>query len=259
MSVRPRRAIRRPARLAVGTAALLASAVLIAGCGDEGGDGPTVVTGPAGPAGSGSSADPGSGGDGGGDNGGGDGQGQGTSGASGDSTGSPTSGGGSDGGSGDTKGSDGSGGGGDGGSGDDSAPRCHTGDLKASVADDGAGAGQVQFLLVLTNTSGSTCTVYGFPGLAFLDGAGHQVSSVEPRRQGPSGSAVRLAPGGRARSGLSYANPDMTGAKTVTPASVAITPPDEETTLITAWPGDAPVAADSSSGSVPKVSSMVAY
>ncbi|NED06890.1 DUF4232 domain-containing protein, partial [Streptomyces sp. SID6648] len=41
--------------------------------------------------------------------------------------------------------------------------RCHTGELRASVGRVDPGAGQRNFPVVLTNTSGRTCTVHGYP------------------------------------------------------------------------------------------------
>ncbi|WP_345648629.1 DUF4232 domain-containing protein [Streptomyces tremellae] len=121
--------------------------------------------------------------------------------------------------------------------------RCHTSDLKASVGGNDPGAGQENFALVLTNTSGRTCTVYGFPGFAFVDGSGKQVSS-DPRREGGSQKqAVSLAPGSSAWATLRFPNPDMVGGAKVTPATVEITPPDEKASLKVAWSGG-PVSAN---------------
>ncbi|WP_413810640.1 DUF4232 domain-containing protein [Streptomyces sp. OE57] len=55
--------------------------------------------------------------------------------------------------------------------------RCHTSELRASVGSEGPGAGQENFALVLTNASGHTCTVTGYPGAAFTDASGRQLGS----------------------------------------------------------------------------------
>ncbi|WP_329454356.1 DUF4232 domain-containing protein [Streptomyces sp. NBC_01497] len=114
--------------------------------------------------------------------------------------------------------------------------RCHTSDLKASVGPDDPGAGQENHALVLTNTSGRTCTVQGFPGFAFVDGAGKRVAP-DPARAGARKAAVRLAPGHSAWAALGFPNPGIVGGATVTPAAVEITPPDEKAFLKVAWSG----------------------
>lgn len=140
--------------------------------------------------------------------------------------------------------------------GEDSAPpaeaktACHTSELKATVGEGHPGAGQENFPLVLTNGSGHTCTVYGFPGLAFVDGGGHQVS-VDPERTSAPKARISLAPGESAWAPLSFTNPQMTDAKTVTPASVKITPPDELDPLTIPWSGGS--VTDTPGTSVPRV------
>ena len=51
-------------------------------------------------------------------------------------------------------------------------PRCHTSQLSAAFTGlNAAMGGQRGMTLILTNHSGSTCYVYGYPGLAFFDRA----------------------------------------------------------------------------------------
>lgn len=226
--------VRRHAQLAVGGLALLAAAVLVTGCGKDDA-GPESVAGSAAPL-------------------------------SGDSTGAPT-----------PEASDSSappktpdGGGktqpGSPATQTPSTPKsakpvpaasghCHTSELKASVGNNEPGAGQENFALVLTNTSQRSCTVYGFPGLAFVDGAGQQVSP-NPTRAGSAQPPVRLAPGSSAWAPMSFSNPGITGVTTVDPAAVEITPPDEKASLKTSWPGG-PVT-NTGKGSVPQVGSFQA-
>lgn len=132
--------------------------------------------------------------------------------------------------------------------------RCHTSELKLTVGDDHPGAGQENFALVLTNTSGHTCTVSGFPGLAFVDNGGSQVS-VDPARTGASGGTVKVAPGGSAWAPLSFSNPEVSGSGTVTPPTVRVTPPDEKVALIVPWNGG---AVPSGGNSGPTVGAFVA-
>jgi hypothetical protein len=125
----------------------------------------------------------------------------------------------------------------DGGKPASTSSRCHTSELKASVGPNDPGAGQENFALVLTNTSGRTCTVYGFPGFAFIDGSGKQVST-DPVREGASDKqVVSLSPGHSAWATLRFPNPAAVGGATVTPKAVEITPPDEKAFLKVAWTG----------------------
>ncbi|WP_079102262.1 DUF4232 domain-containing protein [Streptomyces sp. TP-A0356] len=125
--------------------------------------------------------------------------------------------------------------------------RCHTSELRASVGANNPGAGQENFPLVLTNRSGRTCTIDGYPGAAFVDASGKQLGP-DPKR-GPGGPArITLAPGRSAWAGLTFSNPQVSGASAATPSAILITPPDEKASLKVTWTGGAvPVSGNSSS------------
>ncbi|MFD7875429.1 DUF4232 domain-containing protein [Streptomyces sp. NPDC059766] len=126
--------------------------------------------------------------------------------------------------------------------------RCHTSQLRASVGRNNPGAGQENFPLVLTNSSPRTCTLYGFPGAAFLDGAGRQVGPDPKRTSGQAPTAVKLAPGQSAWAGLTFSNPEISEASTAIPDWLLITPPDEQDPLKVHWTaGKVPVAGNASS------------
>jgi len=125
--------------------------------------------------------------------------------------------------------------------------RCHTSELSASVGRNNPGAGQENFPVVLTNTSSRTCTLYGYPGTAFVDASGRQLGP-DPQRSSGDPQTVRLAPGRSAWAGLSFANPEVSGASTATPAALVVTPPDEEAPLKVPWKGgEVPVSGTESS------------
>ncbi|OIJ68912.1 DUF4232 domain-containing protein [Streptomyces mangrovisoli] len=125
--------------------------------------------------------------------------------------------------------------------------RCHTSELKASVGGNDPGAGQENFPLVLTNTSGRTCTVRGYPGAAFTDSAGKQLGP-DPKRSSGTPTTVTLKPGQSAWAGLTFSNPEISGAATATPSTLVVTPPDELDPLKVAWSGGkVPVSGNSSS------------
>ncbi|MFI5972280.1 DUF4232 domain-containing protein [Streptomyces sp. NPDC051452] len=125
--------------------------------------------------------------------------------------------------------------------------RCHTSELRASVGRNDPGAGQENFPVVITNTSGRTCTLRGYPGAAFVNGSGSQLGP-DPKRQSGSPVTVTLKPGKSAWSGLTFSNPEVSGARSATPAALLVTPPDERDHLKVTWPGGpVPVSGNSSS------------
>ncbi|MFE5599234.1 DUF4232 domain-containing protein [Streptomyces coelicoflavus] len=128
--------------------------------------------------------------------------------------------------------------------------RCHTSELRAAVGRVDPGAGQRNFPVVLTNTSERTCTVYGYPGAAFVDASGKQLGP-DPERAPGSPVTVTLTPGESAWAGLSFSSPQISGARTATPAALLVTPPDEREPLKVKWTaGEVPVGGNASSVSV---------
>lgn len=131
-----------------------------------------------------------------------------------------------------------------------SSTRCHTSELSASVGGNDPGAGQENFPIVLTNTSQRTCTLRGFPGAAFVDASGKQLGP-DPERSSESPTTVKLAPGQQAWAGLTFSNPEISGARTATPAALLVTPPDEKDSLKVKWTqGKVPVSGNASTVSL---------
>ncbi|MEU6607698.1 DUF4232 domain-containing protein [Streptomyces shenzhenensis] len=124
--------------------------------------------------------------------------------------------------------------------------RCHTSELSASVGRNNPGAGQENFPVVLTNESARTCTVHGYPGAAFVNASGGQLGP-DPIRSSGTPTTVTLKPGRSAWAGLTFSNPEISGARTATPAALLITPPDERDQLKVAWTaGAVPVSGNAS-------------
>jgi hypothetical protein len=125
--------------------------------------------------------------------------------------------------------------------------RCHTSELRASVGRNNPGAGQENFPIVLTNASSRTCTLRGYPGAAFVDASGRQLGP-DPKRSSGSPTTVTLAPGKSAWAGLTFSNPEVSGAHAATPAALLVTPPDERDHLTVPWQGgQVPVSGNASS------------
>ncbi|WBB62010.1 DUF4232 domain-containing protein [Streptomyces sp. WMMC500] len=130
--------------------------------------------------------------------------------------------------------------------------RCDSSGLSASVGANRPGAGKENYPLVVTNESLQPCVVYGYPGVAFVDSAGNQMGH-DPERDGLTRStSVILDSGQSAWAGLSFGNPDISGAHTAVPDSLHLTPPNETKSLEVAWTqGEVPV-----SGDVPTISAF---
>ncbi|WP_406729569.1 DUF4232 domain-containing protein [Streptomyces sp. GD-15H] len=128
---------------------------------------------------------------------------------------------------------------------DRATARCHTSELRARVGGVDPGAGQRNFPVVLTNVSPRACTLYGYPGAAFVDASGKQLGP-DPKRSPGDAVRVALEPGESAWAGLRYSAPGISGARTATPAALLVTPPDERNSLKVPWTaGAVPVAGDS--------------
>jgi hypothetical protein len=101
------------------------------------------------------------------------------------------------------------------------------------------GAGQRYATVVLTNTSGRTCTVRGYGGLALL-GAPRQGVPTDLRRvASPAPATVTLTPGRSARSLLHWTVIPATNenGRTCEPTAVAVvvTPPNQTTAAVRPW------------------------
>lgn len=128
--------------------------------------------------------------------------------------------------------------------------RCHTSELEATLGRNDPGAGQENFPVILTNTSSRTCTIHGYPGAAFVDASGKQLGP-DPKRTPGTAATVRLAPGQNAWSGITFSNPEISGARTANPDALLVTPPDERDPLKVAWSaGEVPVSGNESTVSL---------
>ena len=83
-------------------------------------------------------------------------------------------------------------------------PFCTTAQLRLSVTESDAGAGQFHQRLVLTNR-GVRCSLHGYPGVSFLDAAGHQLGSPAAQNTAPV-QRVFLETGSAANAVLTYSN-----------------------------------------------------
>ncbi len=76
---------------------------------------------------------------------------------------------------------------------------CRPSALRVSLGPSQGAAGTFYQVIVLTNTSGSDCTLYGYPGVSFVTGPGGSVIGA-PARRNPliPDTLITLAPGAAA-------------------------------------------------------------
>jgi hypothetical protein len=98
-----------------------------------------------------------------------------------------------------------------------------------------AAAGSVYYPLDLTNISGSTCTVFGYPGVSFVSGpSGSILGRAAHRNPVTAATTVTLAPGQTAHATLQVAeagNYDPSQCQPVTAHWLRIYPPNQTVPL----------------------------
>ena len=83
---------------------------------------------------------------------------------------------------------------------------CQTSGLRLTVGPLNGAAGTVYWPLDFTSTSGSACTLYGYPGVAFVKAPhGAQIGAPASRR-GPAPTQITLQPGATAHATLAVSN-----------------------------------------------------
>jgi len=112
--------------------------------------------------------------------------------------------------------------------------RCRAADLSGAVAPSDAAAGNRYAELVVTNTSGRTCTLYGYGGLQLVDGAGRSTPTKLTREPNPGPSLVTLPPGGTAAKKLHWGvvpsgTEPVDGPCEPASAGARVIPPDDTT------------------------------
>jgi Protein of unknown function (DUF4232) len=76
---------------------------------------------------------------------------------------------------------------------------CLASDLQAQLGASQGTAGTIYQVIVLVNTSSSTCTLYGYPGVSFVTGVGGaQIGAPASKSATQASSLVSLAPGAKA-------------------------------------------------------------
>lgn len=118
--------------------------------------------------------------------------------------------------------------------------RCGTSALRGQLVGGSPGAGQRYATLVVTNISGSTCTLYGYSGLQLLGPDGRSLPTQLQRTANPGPRLVMLAPGKTASQELHWGvvpgpGESDTGQCEPPPTAASVIPPDETTPLRVGW------------------------
>jgi len=121
-------------------------------------------------------------------------------------------------------------------------PRCHTGDLRASLGRFGVGLGNATTEVSLRNRSDHQCFVYGYPGIGLEDSRHHEQRSrltwsVTYFQLDPRPHLIVLSPGRRAYSNLAWSENPGPGENVRGPCEpvsvwLEVTPPDEREHLL---------------------------
>jgi Protein of unknown function (DUF4232) len=108
---------------------------------------------------------------------------------------------------------------------------CSTGGLRVTIGPANGAAGSLYYPLLFTNVSGAACTLYGYPGAAFVTGPGGTVIGGAAVRNPTFPKAlVTLAPGGVAHASLQVAvaaNYPAATCKPVTAHWLRVFPPGQ--------------------------------
>jgi hypothetical protein len=111
---------------------------------------------------------------------------------------------------------------------------CATTALTASLGPGSGAAGSRYFPINFTNTSGSNCSLYGYPGVSFVTAAGAQVGAAATEDPTYPRRLITLAPGATAHAELRIADAQNYPAATCHPAAVhrlKIFPPGQTSVL----------------------------
>lgn len=121
---------------------------------------------------------------------------------------------------------------------------CNADELALSLAQgDGGGAGTLNQLIVLTNTSKRTCILGGFPGVSLVNDNGNQIGSPAERAKNYTEKKLTLNPGGQAKATVSFEDQGNFGDGTCKTGvtKLRVYPPNDTgylsiaSPMITAW------------------------
>jgi hypothetical protein len=129
------------------------------------------------------------------------------------------------------------------------APECATSGLVVWLNQEGGGGtlGSIYYKLELTNLSGHTCTLYGYPGVAAVNLAGHQLGGAAMRERTPGKGLVTLAGGSSTLNNSSTATAivrivevgALPDCRPVAAAGLRVYPPGQKASKVIPFPFEA--------------------
>ena len=130
-----------------------------------------------------------------------------------------------------------------------STPKCATSSLVVWLNQEGGGGtlGSIYYKLELTNLSGHPCTLYGYPGVAAVNLAGHQLGVAAVREPTPATRPVTLASGSSTLANGSTATAlvriievgALPGCRPVAAAGLRVYPPGQTRSKVIPFPFEA--------------------
>ena len=120
---------------------------------------------------------------------------------------------------------------------------CLTSDLRLTIGASNGAAGTVYYPLDFTNAGTSACTMYGYPGVAFVTSAGGSVIGAPAGRRevvGIGPALITLRPGATAHATLAVSDVlvgNQCHNHQVKVSTVQVYPPDEYTPLYASFSG----------------------
>jgi hypothetical protein len=111
---------------------------------------------------------------------------------------------------------------------------CATTALMATLGAPGGAAGSTYYPIEFTNTSSSTCSLYGYPGVSFVTASGSQIGAAATEDPTFPRRLVTLAPGVTAHAELRVtdaANYSASTCRPVTAHQLKIYPPGQTSSL----------------------------
>jgi hypothetical protein len=122
-----------------------------------------------------------------------------------------------------------------------STPACRTGGLVIWLSESAGGgaAGSFYYTLELTNLSGRSCTLYGYPGVSAVNLAGGQIGASARRESGQSTARVTLAQGASATAVLRITDTGDYSAGQCRPtlaAGLRVYPPGQSSSRVVPFP-----------------------
>ncbi len=120
------------------------------------------------------------------------------------------------------------------------SPPCRTSQLTLWIGLPGSGAaGSTYYELEFSNTSPTTCTLFGYPGVSAVGVNGRQLGSAAARDRAYSPTTVTLAPGVTAHAVLRVTNADIFApavCRPTTATGLMVYPPNQRSAVTVAFP-----------------------